>query len=398
MEQIYSTVGGRPVLTDDLLLLQTELDQSAKAFLQNRNAMILSGCTVSGTGPSSYNISSGIILCDNQFLKFDGVTGIAFPYYLKQDTVTLSNYKAYEVGGSKATRQILKAIGTSTLPVSGEYITMSTAGGRKMSNAFDTEFVLTAGTQTVAGNKTHSGNNTYSGASSFTGTTNFTNTVSLNATVNTNITSTGVIQGSRYVSTIGTGTQPLTVNSTTVVSNLNADMVDGYHASTFFSADAVLQSNINALSSTVSSLNVVISGIIVMWSGSVGSIPSGYYLCNGANGTPDLRDRFIIGAGNSYSAGNTGGAANKTLSIAEMPNHSHTVFSAGSHQHYVKEVDAGEEGNAGTDQSVGNYTDTGTTKYTSFAGDHTHSLSYTGSSTAFSILPPYYALAFIMKA
>jgi len=44
-----------------------------------------------------------------------------------------------------------------------------------------------------------------------------------------------------------------------------------------------------------------------MWSGSIGSIPVGYYLCNGSNGTPDLRDRFVIGAGNSYAVGATGG-------------------------------------------------------------------------------------------
>jgi hypothetical protein len=44
-----------------------------------------------------------------------------------------------------------------------------------------------------------------------------------------------------------------------------------------------------------------------MWSGSIGSIPSGYVLCNGSNGTPDLRDRFVVGAGNSYSVGSNGG-------------------------------------------------------------------------------------------
>ena len=44
-----------------------------------------------------------------------------------------------------------------------------------------------------------------------------------------------------------------------------------------------------------------------MWSGSIGAIPVGYYLCNGSNGTPDLRDRFVVGAGNTYAVGNTGG-------------------------------------------------------------------------------------------
>ena len=53
--------------------------------------------------------------------------------------------------------------------------------------------------------------------------------------------------------------------------------------------------------------NPVPSGSIIMWSGSIGSIPAGYYLCDGNNGTPDLRDRFVVGAGNTYAVGNTGG-------------------------------------------------------------------------------------------
>jgi len=46
-----------------------------------------------------------------------------------------------------------------------------------------------------------------------------------------------------------------------------------------------------------------------MWSGSIGSIPAGYVICNGSNGTPDLRDSFIVGSGNTYGVGNTGGFA-----------------------------------------------------------------------------------------
>jgi hypothetical protein len=77
--------------------------------------------------------------------------------------------------------------------------------------------------------------------------------------------------------------------------------------------------------------------------------------------------------------------------------HSHTMNTAGNHQHFVREVSRGDEGSSGTDQSVGSYTEAGDIKYTSFAGDHTHSINSTGSGTAFSIMPPYYALAFIQK-
>jgi len=63
--------------------------------------------------------------------------------------------------------------------------------------------------------------------------------------------------------------------------------------------------------------------MILAWSGSVSSIPAGWKLCDGSNGTPNLRDRFIVGAGSSYSIGNTGGEAFHTLTIAEMPSHHH---------------------------------------------------------------------------
>lgn len=68
-------------------------------------------------------------------------------------------------------------------------------------------------------------------------------------------------------------------------------------------------------------LTKIPAGIIVMWSGS--QIPSGWALCNGANGTPDLRDRFIVGSGHEYSIGNTGGSKQVTLAIADMPAHTH---------------------------------------------------------------------------
>jgi hypothetical protein len=64
------------------------------------------------------------------------------------------------------------------------------------------------------------------------------------------------------------------------------------------------------------------SGGILLWSGSIGSIPAGYVLCNGNNSTPDLRDRFIVGAGSTYAVDATGGSADATL-----PTHTHTATS-----------------------------------------------------------------------
>lgn len=65
--------------------------------------------------------------------------------------------------------------------------------------------------------------------------------------------------------------------------------------------------NLYGIPTSISSAAAVPTGAILMWSGSIGSIPAGYVLCNGSNGTPDLRDRFVVGAGNTYAVGNTGG-------------------------------------------------------------------------------------------
>jgi hypothetical protein len=62
-----------------------------------------------------------------------------------------------------------------------------------------------------------------------------------------------------------------------------------------------------------------LTGMIILWSGSIASIPSGFALCDGTSGTPDLRDRFIVGAGSTYAVDATGGSADATL-----PTHTHT--------------------------------------------------------------------------
>ena len=137
------------------------------------------------------------------------------------------------------------------------------------------------------------------------------------------------------------------------------------------------------------------TGVITMWSGSIASIPSGWALCNGSNGTPDLRDRFIVGAGNTYNPGDTGGSANATL-----VSHTHTASSSVSdpgHFHPVPEstqlLNSGNgfaTGVTSTPRTVNSATrTTGITVSTS--------VSTEGSSATNANLPPYYALAFIMK-
>src|SRR6056297_1477169 len=84
------------------------------------------------------------------------------------------------------------------------------------------------------------------------------------------------------------------------------------------------------------------SGGIIIWSGLLTAIPTGWGLCDGSNGTPDLRDRFVVGAGDQYDRNDTGGANSVTLSQSEIPSHNHSMDSAGSHNH------GGSTGNDGS--------------------------------------------------
>ena len=89
------------------------------------------------------------------------------------------------------------------------------------------------------------------------------------------------------------------------------------------STNAVIQTydNLYGIIGTTPSVSAVPTGGIIMWSGSIGSIPSGYVLCDGQNGTPNLKDSFVVGSGNTYAVGNTGGftAASTSSSGTYLP-------------------------------------------------------------------------------
>ena len=85
-----------------------------------------------------------------------------------------------------------------------------------------------------------------------------------------------------------------------------------------------IQTQLNTLTTSVAAVAGVPSGSIILWSGAANAVPAGYVLCNGTNNTPDLRNRFVVGAGSTYAVGATGGSANATV-VA----HTHTL-NAGS--------------------------------------------------------------------
>lgn len=121
------------------------------------------------------------------------------------------------------------------------------------------------------------------------------------------------------------------------------------------------------------------TGGIIMWSGSIASIPSGWALCNGQNGTPNLMDRFIVGAGSSYGVGATGGEAQHTLTVNEMPSHNHTIYNGGTTN----------DDNPGANHPwLATISDRRTGTKTTWDA---------GGNAAHENRPPYYALAYIMK-
>ena len=145
-------------------------------------------------------------------------------------------------------------------------------------------------------------------------------------------------------------------------------------------------------------------GGIIIWSGSKLAVPSGWHLCDGTNGTPNLRSRFVVGAGTTYPVGSTGGSAD-----AVVVSHNHSASTsvsgststAGNHRHAIKRSnsDSGFGGSVGTDAVGSNFVQS------EYAGEHKHSISVTASTSVSSKgvdgtnknLPPYWALCYIMK-
>jgi hypothetical protein len=135
------------------------------------------------------------------------------------------------------------------------------------------------------------------------------------------------------------------------------------------------------------------SGLISLWSGSIGSIPVGWYLCDGTNGTPDLRDRFIVGAGTTYAVTATGGSAD---SVVVSHTHTATVTDPGHfHNYQYVSFPLGTSYVGYATDPTPSYSSVATTTATTGI---TVANSSTGVSGTNANLPPYYALAYIMKA
>jgi hypothetical protein len=147
---------------------------------------------------------------------------------------------------------------------------------------------------------------------------------------------------------------------------------------------------ITATTLNVTGSGVIPSGGIIMWSGAANAIPTGYVLCDGQNSTPDLRNRFVIGAGDTFTVDATGGSAN-----AVVVEHTHTLTDPG-HSHSYSRAESIVQGSAETSsQQQKHNIDYGTnTTQSQFTGI---SVNTEGESGINKNLPPYYALCYIMK-
>ena len=236
---------------------------------------------------------------------------------------------------------------------------------------------------------------------------------------------TGNLTGNVLGNTNGTHTGP-------VVGDVTGDLVGGLDArgeAVFFDPGAIPMGAIAGLAAALAALEFSLPvGLIMMWSGSVASIPAGWALCDGQNGTPDLTDRFVIGAGGDLAPGATGGSSTHT--------HTATAADAGSHQHSVtvnghsltvNELPAHDHRNGVTDNVTNDVfnrtavavspptansiesnsadgTFEGTTSQTGAGAAHSHTASSGAAGThthaltvqAQNNLPPYYALCYIM--
>jgi hypothetical protein len=143
---------------------------------------------------------------------------------------------------------------------------------------------------------------------------------------------------------------------------------------------------------TAISTGGVPSGLIAIWSGSSATIPSGWLLCNGTSSTPDLRNRFVVGAGSTYAVGATGGTAD---AVVVSHTHTATVTDPGHFHSYgiTNRVQGGNDNGVFYDGQTGTSFNTASKTTGVTVSNSTEGVSGTNQN-----LPPYYALCYIMKS
>jgi microcystin-dependent protein len=244
---------------------------------------------------------------------------------------------------------------------------------------------------------------------------------------------TSVVATSLTATNLTTGNITITSGNVSGVTGVN-----NVFTSAVLNNSAAPTANISNKSTTLATTqyvhNVMPIGAIIMFGGT--TIPYGWHICDGNNGTPDLRDRFVIGAGDTYTLASTGGNTTVTLSSNQMPAHLHNINSitattnpAGAHTHTATSVSTvtdpghshsitqqqpvgasapGSTGQVGVNTGAstqGAFTGIGVSTATSIATVDTHyhtvtvggNTAITGGTSSIDITPTYYALYYIQK-
>ncbi len=174
--------------------------------------------------------------------------------------------------------------------------------------------------------------------------------------------------------------------------NSKANSISPAFTGTPTAPTAALGTNTTQLATTEFVIaNSVPSGLIAIWSGSSATIPTGWLLCNGSSSTPDLRNRFVVGAGSTYAVGATGGSAD---AVVVSHTHTATVTDPGHAHSYSLAVGGSPQSGSATPCLTGTTPSTTGTASTGI----TVANSTTGVSGTNANLPPYYALCYIMKS
>ncbi len=204
--------------------------------------------------------------------------------------------------------------------------------------------------------------------------------------VNGTVTATGLkINGTAGISTL-TVTNNATISGALTVPTLNVSGTAGI-ATLRVTNNETVSGSLTVTGTTTAGnfvgYGTIPIGGIIMWSGAVNAIPAGWALCDGNWHnyvlTPDLTDRFVLGAGRNYAPGGIGGAATHTLTTNEIPSHTHGVNQTAHNFH---------DGATSDDRTIHQVVSSYSSPYSTTA---------TGGGAAFSIMPPWYSLAYIMR-
>ena len=228
--------------------------------------------------------------------------------------------------------------------------------------------------------------------------------LSYNADTNALMASTfsGALSGNASSATQLQTSKTFTITGVVDAPAVSFDGTDNVNLVTTLDDNAVTNSKIapNAVSTAKINFTTALIPIggIIMWSGSTGSIPTGYQLCNGANGTPNLQNKFIVGAGSGYAVAATGGSADATL-----VSHNHTATSSVTDPGHSHTYNASNSNNVNRYQIFTSPLNTNSGVFSATTSSQTTGITVetiitpAGEEETNKNLPPYYALAFIMR-